>query len=107
MHSYDSTGLLETLSKDIPSIAFWQNNLDHVCDSILKDYERLVDVGIIHLSPESAAEKVNEIWDNVNKWWTQESVQNARRQFCAKYARISQHPIRDLKKILLDNSNRL
>lgn len=107
VHSYDSTGLLETLSKDIPSIAFWQNNLDHVCDSILIDYERLVDVGIIHLSPESAAEKVNEIWDNVNKWWIQESVQNARRQFCAKYARISQHPIRNLKKILLDNSNKL
>lgn len=102
VHSYDSTGLLETLSRNIPTLAFWQNNLDHLRDSVLEDYELLVEAGIIHLSPESAAGKVNEIWDDVNTWWTQEKVQNARRNFCAKYARTSQHPIRDLRKILLN-----
>jgi len=106
IHSYDSTGLLETLSRNIPTLAFWQNNLDHLRDSVLEDYERLVGAGIVHLTPESAAEKVNEIWSDVNTWWTQDSVQNARRDFCAKYARTSQHPVRDMKKILLDTSNK-
>jgi putative transferase (TIGR04331 family) len=104
VHSYDSTGMLETLSRNIPTLAFWQNNLEHLREGVLEDYQLLVDAGIIHLSPESAANKVNEIWNDVNGWWLNDSVQNARRQYCEKYARTSEHPIRDLKKILLNNS---
>ena len=107
VHSYDSTGMLETLSRNVPTLAFWQNDLEHLRESVLEDYQLLVDAGIIHLSPESAANKVNEIWNDVNGWWLKESVQNARRQYCQKYARVSEHPLRDLKKILLDNSVRL
>lgn len=104
VHSYDSTGLLETLSRNIPTLAFWPNNLDHLRDSVLVDYRHLVDAGIVYLTPESAAKKVNEIWNNVGDWWLSEEVQNARAQFCMKYARESEHPIKDLKKILLENS---
>ena len=107
VHSYDSTGMLETLSRNIPTLAFWQNDLGHLRESALEDYELLVDAGIIHFSPESAANKVNEVWNDVNGWWLKESVQNARKQYCQKYARVSEHPVRDLKKILLDNSVRL
>ena len=85
-------------------MAFWQNNLEHLREGVLEDYQLLVDAGIIHLSPESAANKVNEIWNDVNGWWLNDSVQNARRQYCEKYARTSEQPIRDLKKILLNNS---
>ena len=96
--------MLETLSRNIPTLAFWQNNLEHLRESVLEDYQLLVAAGIIHLSPESAANKVNEIWNDVNGWWLNDSVQNARRQFCEKYARTSEHPVRDLKKILLNIS---
>ena len=101
VHSYDSTGLLETLSRNIPSLAFWPNNLDHLRESAIGDYEILVDAGIVHLTPESASKKINEIWNNVDVWWSSKEVQNARVQFCMKYARESEHPIRDLKRILL------
>jgi len=101
VHSYDSTGLLETLSQNIPTLAFWQNNLDHLRESAIPYYQLLIDVGIIHLTSESAAMKVNEVWDDVEKWWIQPAVQKARVQFCDRYASISAKPIKKLKELLV------
>ena len=100
VHSYDSTGILETLSQNIPSLAFWQNGLDHLNDAAKPYYELLVEAEIIHLSSESAARMVNEIWTDVDGWWKQYKVQSAREKFCNQFARQSENPVRDIKKIL-------
>lgn len=100
VHSYDSTGILETLSQNIPTLAFWQNGLDHLRDCAKPYYQLLVDAGIVHLTSESVAQKVNEVWDDVNGWWALSQVQDARKQFCERYAKVSQNPVRELKKIL-------
>jgi putative transferase (TIGR04331 family) len=100
VHSYDSTGILETLSQNIPTLAFWQNGFDHLRDSAKPYYQLLLDAGIVHLTPESVAAKVNEVWDDVNGWWEQNNVQDARKQFCDRYARQSQNPVCELKQIL-------
>lgn len=100
IHSYDSTGMLETLSQNIPTLAFWQNDFDHLRESAKPYYQLLVDAGIVHFTPESAAAKVNEVWGNVEGWWTQSAVQEARKQFCDRYARVSQNPVSELKIIL-------
>lgn len=102
VQSYDSTGMLETFSKNIPTIAFWQNHLDHLKNSAIPFYQSLIDVGIVHFTPESAAAKVNEVWDDVEGWWAQHAVQEARKQFCDRYARVSQNPVHDLKKLLTE-----
>ena len=101
VHSYDSTGILETLSQNIPTLAFWQNGFDHLRDSAKPQYQLLVDAGIVHLTPESVAKKVNEVWDDVDGWWGQSIIQDARKQFCSRYARQSENPIRELKQILM------
>jgi putative transferase (TIGR04331 family) len=100
IHSYDSTGILETLSQNIPTLAFWPNDLDHLRVSAKPYYRLLLDSGIFHLTAESAAAKTNEIWDDVEGWWSQSAVQDARRKFCNRYARVSQNPVQDLIKIL-------
>lgn len=100
VHSYDSTGILETLSQNIPSLAFWQNNLDHLRDSAKPYYQLLVDAEIVHLTPESVAHKVNEVWDDVDGWWRQSKVQDAKKQFCDRYTKVNQYPVRELKNIL-------
>ena len=105
VHSYDSTGILETLSQNIPTLAFWQNDFEHLRDSAKPYYQMLVDVGIVHLTPESAAAKVSQVWDDVAGWWSQPSVQEARKIFCARYARVSQHPVRDIKALLQELQN--
>jgi putative transferase (TIGR04331 family) len=100
IHSYDSTGILETLSLNIPTIAFWQDGFDHLRESAKPFYQLLVDAGIVHLSPRAAADHVNNIWDRVDDWWLSTDVQEARRLFCMRYARTSATPVRDLNKIL-------
>ena len=106
VHGYDSTGILQTLSQNIPTIAFWLNGFDHLNDEVVDDYRLLMAAGIIHLTPESAANKVNEIWSNIDDWWWREEVQIARKEFCEKYARVTKHPAKDLKKILLAVANK-
>jgi putative transferase (TIGR04331 family) len=101
VHSYDSTGILETLSQNIPTLAFWQNGFEHLRDSAKPYYQLLVDVGIFHLTPESITQKVNAVWGDVDAWWLQDDVQDARKQFCNQYARTSQNPVNDLKKLLM------
>jgi putative transferase (TIGR04331 family) len=103
VYSYDSTGILETLSQNIPTIAFWQNKLDHLRESAKPFYEALIDAGIVHLNPISAANKTNEIWDEVDKWWFGSRVQKARIDFCNEFAKQSKKPIRELKQILSDS----
>ena len=107
VHSYDSTGLLETLEANIPTLAFWQNGLFHLFDEALPYYELLISAGIVHLTPESAASKINEIWEDVDSWWRSPEVQSAREIFCGEYARTSQKPIRDLRKLLLETKGML
>lgn len=100
IHSYDSTGLLETLALNIPTLAFWQNGLAHLRDEVKSDFQALVDVGIIHLSPESAARTVNEIWTDVANWWANAERRTAVREFCEKYSRLPVNPSRELALIL-------
>ena len=97
--SYDSTGILELLSKNIPVMAFWDNNLDHIRDSAMPFYNELIEAEIIHLSPRSAAKKINEVWDDIESWWNNDVVQHARISFCEKYAVQSKNKITDLKRI--------
>jgi putative transferase (TIGR04331 family) len=94
---------LETLSQNIPTLAFWQNGLDHLRESAKPYYQLLIDAGIVHLTSESAAQKVNEVWNDVDGWWKQSKVQDARKRFCEQYARQSLNPIKDLKLLLSDN----
>jgi putative transferase (TIGR04331 family) len=103
--SYDSTGMLESLALNIPTMAFWQNGLDHLNDSAKSYYQILVDAGIVHLSAQSIARKVNEVWTDVDSWWSQDSIQLARKVFCNQYARTSKRPIRDLRDLFKENVN--
>lgn len=99
VHSYDSTGVLEGLAANIPTLAFWQGELSHLRDNAVESYQGLVDAGIVHFSAESVANKLNEIWDDIDAWWLDPTVQSARKRFCERYARNTNSPIHDLLEI--------
>jgi putative transferase (TIGR04331 family) len=101
VHSYDSTGILEMLAGKVPMLAFWQHGLNHLRDSAKPYYQLLVEAGIVHLSAESAAFKVNEVWDDAQRWWSQRAVLKARRTFVERYARVEPRPAWTLRKLLL------
>ncbi|WP_165783623.1 LIC12162 family transferase [Leptospira adleri] len=99
VHSYDSTGILETLSLNFPTLAFWANEFDHLRESAIPYYRMLEEVGILHLSPESCARHINSIWQDVGNWWLSEKVQGARREFCLQFALMTERPVALLTEI--------
>ena len=106
VHSYDSTGILETLSLNIPTICFWRGGLEHLLPDAKPYYELLEDVGILVTTPERAAEIVALHWENIDKWWRNQDIQDARKAFIRQYARMEKHPVRVLKKLLTEDEKR-
>jgi putative transferase (TIGR04331 family) len=106
VHSYDSTGILDGLALNIPTLCFWNGGLDHLLPSAKPYYELLRGAGILADSPEHAALLVVQYWDDIDGWWKSEQVQNARRVFCEQYARIEKHPIRTMRRLLTVNAKR-
>lgn len=103
VYSYDSTGLLESLSLNMPTIAFWSGGLDHLLDEAKPFYRYLVDAKIVHFSPESASAMINKIWGSIPDWWLSKEVQFARKMFIEKYSRSCDDPINELRNLLLNN----
>ena len=100
VHSYDSTGILESLALNIPTMCFWYDGLEHISVTARPYYELLRGVGILADTPDQAAKNVVLYWDDIGDWWGDEKVQNARRLFCEQYARVEKQPVRTLKRLL-------
>jgi len=101
VHTYDSTGLLETLSMNLPTIAFWSHGLEHLVEVAIPYYELLVDVGILHFSASSASKKINLISPDIHEWWAQSDVQEARMKFCNQFARTQSQKSKKIKSFLI------
>jgi putative transferase (TIGR04331 family) len=106
VHSYDSTGILETLALNIPTLCFWQGGLGHLLDEAKPYYELLRGANILVDTPEQAAEVVSLHWGDIRGWWDSQKVQDARKAFCAQYARTENYPIRTLKRLLVTHADK-
>lgn len=98
--SFDSTGFLETLALNIPTIGFWNGLFEEITPCAKPYYELLRDAGILAETPEEASKLINLYWDNLDEWWFSANVQLARKTFCDHYAKKIEHPVHELKKIL-------
>ena len=98
--AYESTGFFQALAMNVPCIAFWQNELNHLRDEVKKDFEPLIKSEIIFFSGVKAAKKINQVYHNVSSWWYGDQVQDARRKFCIKYANTSNLDIKETIKKL-------
>lgn len=105
VHTYDSTGVLENLALDIPTLCFWAGGTRHLRASAVPVYGLLLDAGILHATPESAARKVADVWDDVGAWWRSEGVQGPRTKFIEQYAKTAARPVRSLKRLLVESAS--
>ncbi len=98
--TYNSTFYLESFRLDIPTILFWNpcrwENRDSV-DPIFKELKR---VKVFHESAESAAKHINQIWDDVEGWWSSKDVIEIIKKFNKSLNKHSKSLISDLNKIL-------
>jgi len=79
------TTFLQSLSMNIPTVAYWDNKHEILENSVVDDYEKLCDIGILFNSPEEAAKHVNDNWDTIDIWWNSPELQSIRKEFCNKF----------------------
>lgn len=101
VYTYNSTGFLETLARNIPTVMFWNPWYFELRRSAQPYFDLLAEARIYHQTPEAAAQHVNDIWHDVAEWWNRPAVQQARRIFCDEYARMPSDPLGVLKRSLL------
>lgn len=94
--SLNSTTYLETFSLNFPTIICFDEKVDLIREEVKKDFTLLKKVGIYYDDPKLAAEQINKIWNNVDKWWYSKKVQAAVDLFCSKHSRRAQNPVQEL-----------
>jgi len=104
--TYNATTFLESLTWNIPSIIFWNPEYNELCDDAIPYFELLESVGIFHKTPESAANQMIKVWDDVLRWWNSKEVQNARKEFCKYWSYTGVDVINRLQIELEKTSNK-
>jgi putative transferase (TIGR04331 family) len=99
---YNSTTHLETLAVNFPTLFFWKPDQTELRPTAQKYHDLMHEVGVFHKSPESAAEKVNQIYQDPLGWWLSPEIQKARKIFCLQYAWAKKTWRADWKKELLN-----
>jgi putative transferase (TIGR04331 family) len=99
--TYNATTYLESLSLNIPTIIFWNCSHWELRAEAIPYFDLLEAVGIFHKTPEGAAQKVTEIWDDVELWWKSDSVQKAKSIFSEKYTRKIHNATKEIQDIFI------
>jgi putative transferase (TIGR04331 family) len=86
--TYNATTFLESLTMNMPSVIYWNMNHWELRESAVPYFEELKRVGIFHESPESAAQHVTAIWDDVDAWWASPAVQKVLKNFKERYCHV-------------------
>ncbi len=105
------TTFIEGLSVNKPGILFWNPLRNPLRPEAQPYYDQLRSVGILHDSPEDAANVVNEIYTNVENWWNEPQRQSVRRIFCERFAQTSHNAVEEwvaeLKQVTSSNTDGL
>jgi putative transferase (TIGR04331 family) len=76
-----TTGIAEILSNNIPCLILHDPSFDYLSPEFTAPfYNDLVRCGVIHNSPQSAVNFLEEIYAAVESWWTSDFVRNALRK---------------------------
>ena len=101
IQTYESTGVLNTLSQNIPTILIWEKHLlDGLNTTAQKYFKILIDNNILFTDYEIASKFINKVWYNIDSWWLDDKTQEAIRKFCNQYSKSCDDPISKLKSLL-------
>ena len=81
-----SSGFLNNLSINLPSICFLPIGLDFIHEDNKNDYSKLIDKKLMFYDEIKLANFINEIWEDVGSWWNSAEVKKTRQDFCLKYS---------------------
>ena len=100
--TYNETTIPTNLLASYPTVAMWDPKYVRLTSTAATIYHELFLVKILHYTPESAAQHIEDIWENVDLWWTSDEVRLACETFCENFARYSKYPALEVAKALAD-----
>ena len=95
--TYDSTGIYEGMIFNIPTFCIWPNQLNNIKQKYHKFYNDLQRNDILFFEPKHLAQKINNIHNNLDKWWSNIDTKNAVTQFLEQF---SNKPKKNSTKVL-------
>ena len=102
IYTYNSTGYLEFFVANLPTLLFWPNKDNPLNDEANAFFDELKKAKIFHENKESLSLHINEIWDDVDLWWSSNNVQSIRKKFCDKYAKVNNNKINEIKSLIIN-----
>ena len=105
VYCYDSTGFLENILTDHPTILYIPGHNLRINNYFLPYYEKLIEVGLLQRDPIETARFIARIWDNPYKWWNSPDVKTERNNFAQEFSRNIMNPIRTLRQVLRNNAS--
>ena len=95
-----ATTTLEGFQANVPSIIYINKDRYLFRNEFSKYVKKMEEVGILFYSPDEAAKKINEIYDNVDEWWNSSKIQMIRRDICDNYALTDPNWINEWSQLL-------
>lgn len=95
-----STTYAEALASNIPTVIFWNPEVNQMRSEAQPFFDDLRRVGILHDTPESAAAWVEKVYPDVSRWWNSQECRQVVDNFCRNYARGSRFPLLEWLGIL-------
>lgn len=97
---HPSTTFLEALNLNVPTILFWDPK-DHPMRKEAEEYYNdLMNVGILHKTPEDAVNHLIKIIDSVEEWWDDKTTQTIRKKFIERFSYTDNNYSESLRKFI-------
>ena len=107
LFTYDSTGILENLSLNMPTLCFLDNGLKHINERNIEDYNLLIDANILFTDINKLITHLTNYWSDIDKWWLDEKTQSSINKFNSRLNKLGgKNSIRILANILANKDTR-
>ncbi len=84
---HPGTSLVQAMAANVPIICVWNDKSWRLSEEAEPVFEVMRRAGMFYSDAEDAARFVNSQWHNIESWWSNPEVQQARRLFCSTFAR--------------------
>lgn len=103
IHTYNSTGIYESMGLNIPTLCIWPNQTTHIDEKYNFFYNNLKKNNILFYDPTNLANTINNNFHDINIWWSQPTVIEAKKIFLNEFSSSpTKKSIQLLKKKLIE-----
>ena len=88
IHTYNSTGIYESMSLNIPTLCIWPSQTTHIQKKYNFFYDNLEKNNILFFEPLNLANLINNNFNDMNNWWNKPNVIKAKKLFLNEFSNL-------------------